>query len=207
MVCSCGQPAPSSIRPILTFQPQQTANYRLDEQTHLGLAVNVTPLWDVERLLDYIGNQSALSLPSCERTGSFVRNVTFFCPDFYRRSNRTGVFQSCPRHSQHSVCFLVSDWLREPLILSAPTLLVTIDYDKLNTPRSPFSIDSIAYVALAMDNDTQIVQRTSRFLPAVPGTHILAGVRCNIRRINLGTDVFFGIFPVRLFCVMNRSLG
>ena len=99
------------------------------------------------------------------------------------------------------------DWLNEPLILKAPTLLVNIDYDKLNTPRGPFSINSVANVALAMDNDTQIVRRTSRFLPAVPGTHILAAVRYYIRRINLDTDVSFGIFPVRLFCVMDRSLG
>jgi len=101
----------------------------------------------------------------------------------------------------------VIDWLDEPWIFSAPTLLVTIDYDKLNTPRIPFRTDNVANVALAMDNDTEIVRRTSRFLPAVPGTHILVGVRYNIRRINLDTDVFFGIFPVRLFCVMDRSLG
>ena len=53
--------------PILTFQPQETWNY----SPRLGLAVNVTPLWDVEGLSDYFGNQSALDLPSCERTGSF----------------------------------------------------------------------------------------------------------------------------------------
>ena len=99
------------------------------------------------------------------------------------------------------------DWLYEPGIFTAPTLLVTIDYDKLNTPRIPFRIDKVANVALAMNNDTGIVGRTSRFLPAVPGTHILAGVRFNIRRINLDTNVFFGIFPVRLFCVVDRSLG
>ena len=38
--------------PILTFQPQELRNYHLDVQTHLGLAVNVTPLWDVEQLSD-----------------------------------------------------------------------------------------------------------------------------------------------------------
>ena len=107
----------------------------------------------------------------------------------------------------HFVCFLVSDWLNESLIFKAPTLLVNIDYNKLNTPRDPFSINRVANVALAMDNDTQIVRRTSRFLPAVPGTHILAAVRYHVRRIILDTNVFFGIFPVRLFCVIDRSLG
>ena len=91
----------------------------------------------------------------------------------------------------HFVCFLVNDWLIEPIVLNAPTLLVTIDYNKLNTPRNSFTIERVANVALAMDNDTDIVRRTSRFLPAVPGTHILAAVRYNIRRISLDTNVFF----------------
>ena len=71
-------------------------------QSHavLGHAVNVTPLWDVERLSRHPGI-STTNLPLCQYVSErtiveldAVRVATFFCPDLSGRNNRTGMSQS-----------------------------------------------------------------------------------------------------------------
>jgi hypothetical protein len=95
---------------FLMSEPQEIFDAALQPRVVLGHAVNVTPLWDVERLSHHY-NVSTINLPPCQYvsektaiTFDLVRVATFFCPDSSGRSDRTSMSRlQCVRVLVNSV--------------------------------------------------------------------------------------------------------